>query len=167
MVLTLFLESMWAPFDVLMDIGWISLLLIIGNLMRRFLPQFQKLLIPAPTTAGLLGLRLGPNALGIIQFSEHFGDYATILIAAVFGALPFTMDFRRQGAPARANDVVLFRGHVPDTVGLLRATWREIFCPTVQYARLVWLFGGVALIGGLALLIPPIIMLKKSKARAS
>ena len=93
MVLTLFLESMWAPFDVLMDIGWISLLLIIGNLMRRFLPQFQKLLIPAPTTAGLLGLRLGPNALGIIQFSEYFGDYTTILIAAFFGALPFTMDF--------------------------------------------------------------------------
>nr|WP_049189565.1 MULTISPECIES: sodium/glutamate symporter [unclassified Corynebacterium] len=76
-----------------MDIGWISLLLIIGNLMRRFIPWFQKLLIPAPITAGLLGLLLGPNALGIIQFSEHFGDYATILIAAVFGALPFTMDF--------------------------------------------------------------------------
>ena len=36
---------------------------------------------------------LGPNALGIIQFGEHFGDYATIPIAAVFSALPFTMDF--------------------------------------------------------------------------
>lgn len=83
----------YTPFDVLMDIGWISLLLIIGILMRRFIPWFQKLLIPAPITAGLLGLLLGPNALGIIQFSEHFGDYATILIAAVFGALPFTMDF--------------------------------------------------------------------------
>ena len=83
----------YTPFDVLMDIGWISLLLIIGNLMRRFIPWFQKLLIPAPITAGLLGLLLGPNALGIVQFSEHFGDYATILIAAVFGALPFTMDF--------------------------------------------------------------------------
>lgn len=83
----------YTPFDVLMDIGWISLLLIIGNLMRRFIPWFQKLLIPAPITAGLLGLLLGPNALGIIQFSEHFGDYATILIAAVFGTLPFTMDF--------------------------------------------------------------------------
>ena len=31
----------------------------------------------------------------------------------------------------------------------------------------VWLFGRVALIGGLALLIPPMIMLKKSKTRAS
>ena len=84
-----------------MDIGWISVLLIVGNLMRRFIPWFQKLLIPAPITAGLLGLLLGPNALGLIQFSEHFGDYATILIAVVFGALPFTMNFDakvRQGA---------------------------------------------------------------------
>nr|WP_187440835.1 sodium:glutamate symporter [Corynebacterium urealyticum] len=84
-----------------MDIGWISVLLIVGNLMRRFIPWFQKLLIPAPITAGLLGLLLGPNGLGLIQFSEHFGDYATILIAVVFGALPFTMNFDakvRQGA---------------------------------------------------------------------
>lgn len=91
----------FTPFDVVMDIGWISVLLIVGNLMRRFIPWFQKLLIPAPITAGLLGLLLGPNALGLIQFSEHFGDYATILIAAVFGALPFTMNFDakvRQGA---------------------------------------------------------------------
>ncbi|MHC9766293.1 hypothetical protein ACQX0O_02100 [Corynebacterium diphtheriae] len=64
-------------FGVLMDIGWISLLI----------------LIPAPITAGLLGLLLGPNALGIIQLIEHFGDYVTILIAAVFVALPFTMAF--------------------------------------------------------------------------
>lgn len=91
----------FTPFDVVMDIGWISVLLIVGNLMRRFIPWFQKLLIPAPITAGLLGLLLGPNALGLIQFSEHFGDYATILIAVVFGALPFTMNFDakvRQGA---------------------------------------------------------------------
>lgn len=91
----------FTPFDVVMDIGWISVLLIAGNLMRRFIPWFQKLLIPAPITAGLLGLLLGPNALGLIQFSEHFGDYATILIAVVFGALPFTMNFDakvRQGA---------------------------------------------------------------------
>lgn len=91
----------FTPFDVVMDIGWISVLLIVGNLMRRFIPWFQKLLIPAPITAGLLGLLLGPNGLGLIQFSEHFGDYATILIAVVFGALPFTMNFDakvRQGA---------------------------------------------------------------------
>lgn len=103
-----------------MDIGWISLLL----------------LIPAPITAGLLGLLLGPNALGIIQLIEHFGDYATILIAAVFGALPFTMDFDAK-VRQLAYNVVLFRGHVPSTVGLLRTAWRDSFRPAVQYSGLV------------------------------
>ncbi|MGK8361844.1 hypothetical protein [Corynebacterium amycolatum] len=115
----------------------------------------------------MLGLLLGPNALVIIQFSEYFGDYATILIAAVFGALPFTMAFDAK-VRQRARTMWSYSvGMYLTQWGLLRATWREFFCPTVQYARLVWLFGGVALIGGLALLIPPIIMLKKSKARAS
>lgn len=42
-----------------------------------------------------------------------------------------------------------------------------VLAPIAIIAVLVWLFGGVALIGGLALLIPLMIMLKKSKARAS
>ncbi len=42
-----------------------------------------------------------------------------------------------------------------------------ILAPIAISAGLVWLFGGVALIGGLALLIPPMIWLKKSKAKAS
>lgn len=42
-------------------------------------PWFQNPLISAPITAGLLGLLLGPNAFGIIQFSEHFGNYENIL----------------------------------------------------------------------------------------
>lgn len=91
----------FTPFDVVTDIGWVSVLLIIGNLLRRFVPWFQHLLIPAPITAGILGLILGPEGFGLIQFSEYFGDYATILIAVVFGSLPYTMSFDtkvREGA---------------------------------------------------------------------
>ena len=91
----------FTPFDVVTDIGWVSVLLIIGNLLRRFVPWFQHLLILAPITAGILGLILGPEGFGLIQFSEYFGDYATILIAVVFGSLPYTMSFDtkvREGA---------------------------------------------------------------------
>lgn len=78
---------------------------------------------------------LGPNALGITQFGEHFGDYATIPIAAVFGALPFTMDFNAK-VRQRANDVVLFRGHI-----FRNCRWRYLYPPgfkegTHQRARL-------------------------------
>lgn len=91
----------YTPFQMLGDIGWISVLLVIGNLARRFVPVFQKLMIPAPITAGLLGLALGPEALGIIPFSDQLGAYSTILIAVVFGALPYSMEFHpkvREGA---------------------------------------------------------------------
>ncbi|WP_244660010.1 hypothetical protein [Corynebacterium diphtheriae] len=74
--------------------------------------------------------------MGIIQFIEHFGDYATILITAVFGALPFTMDFDAK-VRQLAYNVVLFRGHLPSTVGLLRTAWRDSFRLAVQYSGLV------------------------------
>ena len=39
-------------FDLLMDVGMISVLLIIGTFMRRHFEWFRNLLIPAPITAG-------------------------------------------------------------------------------------------------------------------
>lgn len=83
----------YTPFSLLTDVGWISLLLVIGNLARRFIPVFQTLMIPAPMTAGLLGLALGPYGAGVIGFSDQLSTYAGILIAIVFGALPYGMEF--------------------------------------------------------------------------
>lgn len=82
----------FTPYTLLTDIGWISVLLVIGNLARRFIPFFQTLMIPAPMTAGLLGLLLGPEALGVIPFSGELSTYTGILIAVVFGAMPYGMD---------------------------------------------------------------------------
>ena len=82
----------FSVFDLLMDIGWISLLMVIGNVLRyqvKFI--FQDLLLPAPVTAGLLGLLLGPNVLGLIPFSDSLGDYTTVLIAIVFASMAYSM----------------------------------------------------------------------------
>ncbi len=78
---------------LMLDVGWISLLMIIGNVLRhrvKFL--FQDLLLPAPITAGLFGLLLGPHVLGVINFSDYLGDYTTVLIAVVFASMAFSMD---------------------------------------------------------------------------
>lgn len=91
----------YTPYNLLVDVGWISILLVIGNLLRRFVPILQTLMIPAPITAGLLGLALGPEGAGIIDFSDQLGTYSSILIAVVFGAMPYSMDFTpsvRRGA---------------------------------------------------------------------
>ena len=44
-----------------------------------------------PVTAGLIGLLLGPNVLGLIPFSASLGDYTTVLIAIVFASMAYSM----------------------------------------------------------------------------
>ncbi|HIW95102.1 MAG TPA: sodium:glutamate symporter [Candidatus Corynebacterium gallistercoris] len=83
----------FTAFDLMVDIGLISVLLIVGTFMRRHFQWFRNLLIPAPITAGLLGLLLGPEVLGIMPFSNALGDYSTLLIAIVFASMPYSMVF--------------------------------------------------------------------------
>ncbi|KQB83268.1 sodium/glutamate symporter [Corynebacterium oculi] len=85
----------YTPFSLLVDVGWISVLMVIGNVLRRKVPVFQALLLPAPITAGLLGLLLGPGGLGWIGFSDQMGAYTTLLIAVVFACMPYSMQFDR------------------------------------------------------------------------
>lgn len=85
----------YTPFSLLQDVGWISALMVVGNVLRRKIPFFQTLLIPSPITAGLIGMVLGPHVLGLIGFSDHMGTYTTLLIAVVFAAMPYSMQFTR------------------------------------------------------------------------
>jgi glutamate:Na+ symporter, ESS family len=70
------------------DLGLISLLLLVGIVLRAKVRFLQKLFIPASFIAGMLGLTFGPNGLGILPFSDMIADYPTILIAVVFAAIP-------------------------------------------------------------------------------
>nr|WP_274709801.1 sodium:glutamate symporter [Corynebacterium sp. c6VSa_13] len=69
--------------------------MVVGNVLRRRVKLFQALLLPSPITAGLLGLLLGPHVLNLLGFSDRMGDYTTILIAVVFAAMPYSMQFDR------------------------------------------------------------------------
>lgn len=79
--------DVWAVFT---DLGFISLLLLIGALLRARLQLVQRLFLPSSLIAGLIGLALGPKVLGVIPFSENLGTYSSILIAVIFASLPFT-----------------------------------------------------------------------------
>lgn len=83
----------YTPYTLLADVGWISILLVIGMLARRFVPLVQRLMLPASITAGLLGIALGPAWLDIIPFSNQLSTYSSILIAVVFAAIPYTEGF--------------------------------------------------------------------------
>ena len=86
--MTLF-ES-FTPWSFFVDLGLISFVLLIGQILRAKVRIVQKLFIPPSLIAGLLGLLLGPNGLGWLPFSDELGTYASILIAVVFAALPLS-----------------------------------------------------------------------------
>ncbi|BDV26786.1 sodium:glutamate symporter [Corynebacterium ulcerans] len=93
----------YTPYSLLIDVGFISILMIVGTFMRRHFAWFRHLLIPAPITAGLLGLLLGPEVLGVLKFSDRLGDYSTLLIAIVFAAMPYSMTFHARDASKARN----------------------------------------------------------------
>lgn len=80
----------FSPWAFFVDLGLISLLLLVGQILRAKVKLIQKLFIPPSLIAGLLGLALGPNGLGWLPFSDELGNYASILIAIVFAALPLS-----------------------------------------------------------------------------
>ena len=80
----------FTPWALFVDMGLISLLLLVGQVLRAKVKLVQKLFIPPSLIAGLLGLALGPNGLDWLPFSGELGTYASILIAIVFAALPLS-----------------------------------------------------------------------------
>ena len=83
----------FSAYTIMVDVGWISLLMVIGNVLRHQVKfVFQDLLLPAPITAGLLGLVLGPNVLGWVGLSDNLGNYTSLLIAVVFASMAYSME---------------------------------------------------------------------------
>ncbi|MGL4852237.1 MAG: sodium/glutamate symporter [Phocaeicola sp.] len=84
----------FTPWTLFVDIGLISVLLLLGKLLRVKVKLIQKLFIPPSLLAGFMGLALGPHGFDLLPISNHTGTYAGILIAFVFGTLPFTAQRR-------------------------------------------------------------------------
>jgi ESS family glutamate:Na+ symporter len=74
--------------NVFIDVSWIGILLLTGQLMRAKISIFQTFFIPASLLAGILAFIFGPNLLGWIPFSKWLPVYATVLVAVIFGASP-------------------------------------------------------------------------------
>lgn len=79
--------SVW---DILIDLGIISLLLLIGVFLRANVKIIQKSFMPASIIAGIIGLIFGQSGFNILPFSDFVGEYPGVLIAIVFASLPLT-----------------------------------------------------------------------------
>ncbi len=111
----------FTPWTLFVDLGIISLLLLLGKLMRVKIKFIQKLFIPPSLLAGFIGLALGPFGFDILPLSNQTGTYAGILIAFIFGALPLTSQ------KAKGNNTEIGKMWVYSQAGLL----------------LQWAFGGL------------------------
>ena len=80
----------FTPWTLLVDIGLVSLLLLVGKFLRSKVKFIQRLFIPPSLLAGFAGLVLGPEVLGWLPLSGQLGTYAGILIALVFSCIPLT-----------------------------------------------------------------------------
>ncbi len=74
-------------YTVLADFGLVSLLLFIATFLRSKITIFQRIFMPASLIAGLLGLLLSQQILGIITFSPKASSYSYLLIILMFASL--------------------------------------------------------------------------------
>lgn len=82
--------------SLLFDFGITSLLLFAAYLLRTKVKIFQRLFLPAPLIAGILGILLGPHVLGTfspvcLRYSEFIGQVSLPLLSCVFCTQLFMM----------------------------------------------------------------------------
>lgn len=74
--------------DFIIDLGYLSVFLLVATFLRRKVPVFSKFLIPNSVIAGFLALLFGPELLGLANFNqEAMGNYVYHLLAIGFIAL--------------------------------------------------------------------------------
>lgn len=79
--------------DLVLDMGIASLLLLLAKVIRVRVRFIQQMFIPVSMIAGLLGLLLGPYALDVLPWSESFTAYAGVLITVIFAAVGLATQF--------------------------------------------------------------------------
>ena len=77
----------YGPYEVMMDFGTMSFLLLLAQCLRAKIKLLQDLYLPASVIAGIIGIIGGPYYLNVLPFSAKFGSYAYILSCIVFAGL--------------------------------------------------------------------------------
>lgn len=121
--------------DVVLDFSWLSLLLIVGAVLRRYIPFFQRYLVPNNIIAGFVGLIIGPQLLGLSGMApERLGLYVYHLLALVFIAMGLRQGKSKWGSGPVSMGLAfvttyLVQGTVGVGVALLMAAtfWPDLF----------------------------------------
>ncbi len=80
--------------QLMLAIGWLTVLLLVGKLLRAKIRLFQRIFLPASIIGGFIGLALGPYLLGSLGVTivppamlSTWGSFPSVLINVVFACL--------------------------------------------------------------------------------
>lgn len=87
----------------------IGALLLTGVILRAKISFFRKIYMPASLIAGMIGILLGYNCLGIIpeEMTTSFAALPGSLIVVVFAPMLMCTDFREMGGLKRMKDLAV------------------------------------------------------------
>lgn len=62
------------------EMAFACVLILVGYVLREKIPVFRKLYLPTSVVAGIVGLVLGPQVLGLVTIPESLSTYAGVLL---------------------------------------------------------------------------------------
>jgi ESS family glutamate:Na+ symporter len=126
--------------SLMIDICWLSLLLLIGKYLRAKITLLQKLFLPASVVAGFIGLLLGPYGVGKFLFTvipremmDSWSLYPGRLINVVFACLflgfsvPSLRTIWREGGPQLCYGWLVGMGQYMVGVGITVILLKPLF----------------------------------------
>ncbi|SHH02990.1 glutamate:Na+ symporter, ESS family [Anaerosphaera aminiphila DSM 21120] len=121
--------------QIMYDFASVSILLLLGFLLRKKLKIFQKYFIPVSLIAGALGLLLGPQVLGqvspiYIPFSETVPQWSTVLFCFVFG--PTFLGIKMGKINKNAISATLINGTLHQMQAVVGLVCTLIFSKTIM-----------------------------------
>ncbi len=76
-------------YDIFYDFCIAGLFVFVGQLLRSKVKVLQQFFIPAGLIGGIIGFVLGPQVIGLYEYSEEAGEYAGLLVVVIFAALGY------------------------------------------------------------------------------
>lgn len=70
-----------------MDFAWASVILLVSKIIRVKIPLIQKLYLPTPLLAGIIGIVLGPYCLNVLPISADAAGYGGVLMTLMASTL--------------------------------------------------------------------------------
>ncbi|MGJ0205046.1 sodium/glutamate symporter [Leucobacter sp. gxy201] len=89
--------------SLLFAVALLGVLLLVGVLLRAWIPPLRRFFIPAALIGGIVGLCFGPDVLGVVpeEINSTWGGIAGILITIVFAPMLLGEDLPKASEAAK------------------------------------------------------------------